>query len=67
MTANAGDDIVFNCDVEFPGGQPVPYVVQWVKKGIELPIYIWYDNYPTHADKQYEGRVSKVSQGNFLK
>ena len=25
-----------------------------------MPIYIWYDNYPTHADKDYTGRVSKV-------
>jgi len=62
MTANAGDNIIFNCDVEFPAGQAVPYVVKWVKKGKEDPIYIWYDNYPTHADKQYEGRVSEVNQ-----
>ena len=31
MTVNAGDFIVFNCDVEFPEGNPVPYVVQWWK------------------------------------
>jgi hypothetical protein len=62
ITANAGDSIVFNCGVEFPGPDlhPVPYVVQWWRKDKELPIYIWYDNYPTHADKDYTGRVSKV-------
>ncbi len=32
-------------------------------QGKELPIYIWYDNYPTHADKEYEGRVSIVKPG----
>ena len=145
MTANAGDNIVFNCGVEFPGGHPVPYVVQWWKKvsfgdtyvgkfcswrklcenkclhlnepkccakfhrdfsmtcsmnkniakclsecqnskvgrgsnvlmcgkwrlkwfcfhfqGKDQPIYIWYDNYPTHADKDYAGRVSEIQQG----
>ncbi len=67
MTANAGDNIVFNCDVEFPGGHPVPYVVQWWKKGKDLPIYIWYDNYPTHTDKQYQGRVSDIQPGIYQK
>lgn len=35
--------------------KPVSYL-----QGKDLPIYIWYDNYPTHADKDYQGRVSKV-------
>ena len=64
MTVNAGDFIVFNCDVEFPEGKPVPYVVQWWKNGKELPVYIWYDTYPTHADKEYAGRVTKVDDDN---
>ncbi len=51
---------MFNCAVDFPEGAPVPYVVQWWRKDKQLPIYIWYDNYPTHADKEYAGRVSKV-------
>ena len=32
ITASAGQTIIFNCDVDFPEGQPVPYVVQWWKK-----------------------------------
>ena len=38
----------------------MPYVVEWSRKDRELPIYIWYDNYPTHADKDYAGRVTKI-------
>lgn len=30
-------------------------------KGQEIPIYIWYDSYPTHSGEGYEGRVSRVS------
>lgn len=26
-----------------------------------MPIYIWYENYPTHSGEGYEGRVSRVS------
>lgn len=30
-------------------------------QGQEIPIYIWYENYPTHSGEGYEGRVSRVS------
>nr|XP_031847976.1 protein turtle-like isoform X2 [Nomia melanderi] len=61
ITAILGESVVFNCHVEFPGEHPVPYVLQWEKKGQEIPIYIWYESYPTHSGEGYEGRVSKVS------
>ncbi|XP_067009993.2 protein turtle isoform X3 [Anabrus simplex] len=65
ITAILGESVVFNCHVEFPGDHPVPYVLQWEKKvgdtGLEIPIYIWYDSYPTHSGEGYEGRVSRVS------
>lgn len=31
-------------------------------QGVEIPIYIWYDSYPTHSGEGYEGRVSRVAQ-----
>ncbi|XP_068973203.1 protein turtle isoform X17 [Bombus flavifrons] len=65
ITAILGESVVFNCHVEFPGEHPVPYVLQWEKKvgdtGQEIPIYIWYESYPTHSGEGYEGRVSRVS------
>lgn len=30
-------------------------------KGQDIPIYIWYESYPTHSGEGYEGRVSRVS------
>lgn len=30
-------------------------------QGQEIPIYIWYESYPTHSGEGYEGRVSRVS------
>lgn len=30
-------------------------------QGSDVPIYIWYENYPTHSGEGYEGRVSRVS------
>ncbi|XP_055642345.1 protein turtle isoform X1 [Toxorhynchites rutilus septentrionalis] len=70
ITAILGESVVFNCHVEFPGDHPVPYVLQWEKKvsetGQEIPIYIWYESYPTHSGEGYEGRVSRVSpESNF--
>ncbi|XP_076297726.1 protein turtle isoform X3 [Lasioglossum baleicum] len=68
ITAILGESVVFNCHVEFPGEHPVPYVLQWEKKvgdtGQEIPIYIWYESYPTHSGEGYEGRVSRVSQNS---
>ncbi|EZA62875.1 Protein turtle [Ooceraea biroi] len=68
ITAILGESVVFNCQVEFPGEHPVPYVLQWEKKvgdtGQETPIYIWYESYPTHSGEGYEGRVSKVNENS---
>ncbi|XP_050542439.1 protein turtle-like isoform X2 [Daktulosphaira vitifoliae] len=61
ITAIVGESVVFNCQVEFPAEHPVPYVLQWEKKGLDIPIFIWYDNYPTHSGAGYEGRVARVS------
>ncbi|CAG9759845.1 unnamed protein product [Ceutorhynchus assimilis] len=68
ITAILGESVVFNCQVEFPEGHPVPYVLQWEKKvgDTDIPIYIWYESYPTHSGEGYEGRVSRVaSDSNY--
>ncbi|XP_048516983.1 protein turtle isoform X4 [Dendroctonus ponderosae] len=79
ITAILGESVVFNCQVEFPEGHPVPYVLQWEKKvtspksrtlieyflkGVDIPIYIWYESYPTHSAEGYEGRVGRVPAGS---
>ena len=32
-----------------------------LRQGEDIPVYIWYENYPTHAADEYKGRVSGVS------
>lgn len=30
-------------------------------QGQDIPIYIWYESYPTHSGEGYEGRVARVA------
>ncbi|KAI5710863.1 protein turtle-like [Diaphorina citri] len=62
ITALLGESVVFNCGVDFPGDTPVPYVLQWEKKDEDIPVYIWYDSYPTHEAEEYKGRISRVDK-----
>ncbi|KAK3923150.1 Protein turtle [Frankliniella fusca] len=32
-----------------------------LRQGEDIPVYIWYENYPTHAAEEYKGRVSGVN------
>lgn len=33
----------------------------FVFQGVDIPIHIWYDGYPTHSGEGYEGRVARVN------
>ncbi|XP_076333287.1 protein turtle-like isoform X2 [Tachypleus tridentatus] len=65
VTALLGEDAVLPCSFEFPNGVPVPYIIQWHKKGIKIPIYIWYAGYPPHIGEGYDGRVSLTGQASL--
>lgn len=59
VSANIGDNVILNCAFQFPEeGVPVPYVVQWQKHDVKIPIYIWYDGYPPHTGDGFEGRAA---------
>ncbi|XP_065563829.1 uncharacterized protein LOC136029401 isoform X2 [Artemia franciscana] len=65
VTAMVGGNVILNCHIEFPdAGHPVPYVVQWEKKGLDVPVYIWYDGYPTHSASGFMNRVSHLDQNS---
>lgn len=32
-----------------------------LRQGEDIPVYIWYENYPTHAADEYKGRVAGVN------
>lgn len=31
LTANVGDHVVFNCELDFPQDIPIPYILKWNK------------------------------------
>ncbi|XP_054162906.1 protein turtle homolog B-like isoform X2 [Oppia nitens] len=62
ISSNYGENVIINCAFDFPDGIRVPYVIQWQKNGVKIPIYIWYDGYPPHIGEGYEGRVSLSGQ-----
>ncbi|XP_022245546.1 protein turtle-like isoform X2 [Limulus polyphemus] len=65
VKALLGEDVVLPCSFKFPEGVPVPYIIQWHKKGIKIPIYIWYAGYPPHIGEGYGGRVSLTGQASL--
>ncbi|RWS31959.1 protein turtle-like protein [Leptotrombidium deliense] len=65
ITANNGDNVILSCAFDFPEQIPVPYVIQWQKLGVQIPIYIWYDGYPPHTGEGYEGRASLVKPASL--
>ncbi|KAJ6634108.1 hypothetical protein lerEdw1_014141 [Lerista edwardsae] len=59
VTARAGESVVLGCDVIHPlTGQPPPYVVEWFKFGVPIPIFIKFGFYPPHVDPEYAGRAN---------
>nr|XP_033773309.1 protein turtle homolog B isoform X1 [Geotrypetes seraphini] len=59
VTARAGESVILGCDVIHPiTGQPPPYVVEWFKYGVPIPIFIKFGFYPPHVDPEYSGRAS---------
>lgn len=56
VTARAGESVILGCDVIHPlTGQPPPYVVEWFKFGVPIPIFIKFGFYPPHVDPGYAG------------
>uniref|UniRef100_A0AAR5QG98 Ig-like domain-containing protein n=2 Tax=Dendroctonus ponderosae TaxID=77166 RepID=A0AAR5QG98_DENPD len=39
-------------------------LIEYFLKGVDIPIYIWYESYPTHSAEGYEGRVGRVPAGS---
>ncbi|XP_028931247.1 protein turtle homolog B [Ornithorhynchus anatinus] len=59
VTGRAGESVILRCDVIHPvTGQPPPYVVEWFKFGVPIPIFIKFGYYPPHVDPEYAGRAS---------
>ncbi|KAG9482125.1 hypothetical protein GDO78_011038 [Eleutherodactylus coqui] len=59
VTARAGESVILGCNVIHPlTAQPPPYVVEWFKFGVPIPIFIKFGFYPPHVDPEYAGRAT---------
>ncbi|XP_064424709.1 protein turtle homolog B [Latimeria chalumnae] len=66
VTARAGDSVILRCDVVHPvTGQPPPYVVEWFKFGVPIPIFIKFGFYPPQVDPEYAGRSSLYGKASL--
>lgn len=67
VTARAGESVVLRCDVVHPvTGQPPPYVVEWFKFGVPIPIFIKFGYYPPHVDPEYAGKGCPIALASCL-
>lgn len=65
VTARAGESVILGCDVIHPlTGQPPPYVVEWFKFGVPIPIFIKFGFYPPHVDPGYAGEAGGCGAGD---
>lgn len=63
VVGKAGGAVELECS--FPPSDPAvdsgsPYVVEWVRQGLDIPVLISYGPFPSRVHPQYEGRVSLV-------
>ena len=66
ISANINETVILNCNLEFPdNNSPVPYVIQWQKLNVKIPIFIWYEGYPPHTGDGYQGRTSLAGQASL--
>jgi hypothetical protein len=66
-TAILGQTVQFDCQAHFPDDIVVPYVVTWSKKGVDLPIFIWYDDYPTHCSPEFKHKPTNSCRASRVK
>ncbi len=63
-SASIGGSKILDCEVEFPP-PGIKHIIQWHKDGIEVPIFIQFDDYPPHVDTGYQGRVELVQPASI--
>ncbi|KAH1021052.1 hypothetical protein HUJ04_010615 [Dendroctonus ponderosae] len=59
LTAAVGDFIVFDCEIDFSQGYPIPYKLFW-KRGEKI-VFSWYEG-QTSEDEEYVGRIALVDK-----
>ncbi|OXB55818.1 hypothetical protein ASZ78_007136 [Callipepla squamata] len=67
VVGRVGDSVVLGCDLlgARPGRPPL-YVIEWVRVGFVLPIFIKFGLYSPRVDPEYIGRV-RIEEGASLR
>lgn len=52
---------MLNCQVDLPGeNSDSPHIIQWMKDGLENPVFIKYDGYIANVHDQFRDRIRLV-------
>ncbi|XP_069334601.1 protein turtle homolog A isoform X2 [Eulemur rufifrons] len=65
VVGRAGESVVLGCDLLPPAGRPPLHVIEWLRFGFLLPIFIQFGLYSPRIDPDYMGRV-RLQKGASL-
>lgn len=57
MVGRAGETAVLGCDLLPPAGRPPLHVIEWLRFGFLLPIFIQFGLYSPRIDPDYVGKT----------
>lgn len=60
-SSSLGGQQVLDCALHFPNNQPVAYIVEWKKDGLDKPVFLQYDGYKPNIHRQFADRVRLVN------
>lgn len=58
MVGRAGESVVLGCDLLPPASRPPLHVIEWLRFGFLLPIFIQFGLYSPRIDPDYVGKTS---------
>ena len=59
-SSSLGGQQVLDCELHYPNNQPVNYIIEWKKDGLEDPVFLQYDGYKPNIHRQFRDRVRLV-------
>lgn len=63
MVGRAGESAVLGCDLLPAAGQPPLHVIEWLRFGFLLPIFIQFGLYSPRVDPDYVGKTQPPVRG----
>lgn len=64
VVGRAGESAVLGCDLLPPAGRPPLHVIEWLRFGFLLPIFIQFGLYSPRVDPDYVGKTWHRSEGS---